>query len=119
MQIPSKRPLPTGGKKKPKSQYCLKMWLKYKPEHATTLDGTVTIPKYFAPDGRGRAGILDRMMRHIANRIAGGKLWQARIFEHPGNCEIFTWNDQTGATRGGEMLQLIETIQDLEQHSDA
>ena len=99
---------------KPKSEYCLKMWLKYKPQHATTADGTVVIPKYFLPNQRKRNGHFNRMIKHINRRISEGKLWQAKIYEHPGNMVVFSWTERDGETVGGGLIAMQERIENIE-----
>lgn len=84
-----------------KSQNSLRMWLKYKPEFARTVDGTVTLPKYFLPGQSGKkAGHYRRMVRHIELRQSEGKLWMARIYEQPGNRLVYAWTE-----RDGELIQ--------------
>lgn len=94
---------------KQKSEYCLKLWLKYKPECARTPDGTVTIPKYFGATDRGtKEGHYRRMMKHIAKRRDEGKIWQAKIYEHPGNIIRFEWREDQDNT--SELLSALALI---------
>ncbi len=99
----------------------LKAWIKYDPQHSTTANGAVTLRKPYRTPGE-RAGELKRLLRHISQRIQEGKIWQARIYEQPGNAEIFSWTNQEGFKRGENMIEAVrqemaveEVIEELQQ----
>ncbi|MDX2284645.1 MAG: hypothetical protein NW241_10805 [Bacteroidia bacterium] len=100
----------------------LKAWLKYAPQHATTLDGAVTLHKPYRSEPQ-RQGELNRLLRHIAQRISEGRIWQARIYEQPGNRLLLQWSNLAGCTAGahylGSVQQMIRAEDEREQTFDA
>ena len=93
----------------------IKAWLKYKPEYATSKDGAVVLPKPYNTE-REKNGHYQRLLAHIYRRIQEGKLWQARIFLHPGNVLLFSWTERDGETHGGGALKCIEAqIQHIQE----
>ena len=93
------------------------LWRKYKPQYQTNLPGTHTKTLYF---GEGDAALAHEHILTLARELwseinrkgdAGEcPLWQARIYENPGNQLVFHWDADEGEIQPGDLLAYVESL---------
>lgn len=69
----------------------LKLWLKFRREHAKTPDGVAILIEDFTNEGN-RARKLEKLKEYVQKRNSEGLIWKAKIYEQPGNREVYNWN---------------------------
>lgn len=69
----------------------LRLWIKFKNGKGRTENGTAILKNYLNATGSDRKKTLNKLIK-LANRYRMKDLiWQARIYEHPGNHLIWDW----------------------------
>lgn len=69
----------------------LRLWVKFQHGKSRNFEGTAVFKNYLKADGSNRSYILSKLIRLATGYIIKDVLWQARIYEHPGNTQVWDW----------------------------
>jgi phage tail tube protein FII len=75
-----------------KSNPYLMLWLKFKPEHRKNDRGTAQFGDNFSTEVRKKY-LVSRYKKLIDDYKKRDLIWQARIYEQPGNQVIHEWRE--------------------------
>lgn len=99
-----------------RGQKRLILWLKYKPSQApiVAVNGTIKAELYLGKDDFGvHNTIVSDFLKKIQEEKRNGKIWLAKIFEHPGNILLFDWSEDEGELFPGGLLESQNLIQSI------
>lgn len=72
----------------------LRLWLKFQYGKGRTEDGTAILKNYLKANGSDRERIKNKLIRLAQKYQAKDLIWQARIYEHPGNHLHWSWKQE-------------------------
>ncbi len=85
----NKSPTPLNADNLSKPQ--LRLWLKFKYGKGRTESGTAILKNYLNATGSDRKKVMNKLIKLAYRYRMNDLIWQARIYEHPGNQLIWDW----------------------------